>query len=118
MKRSGIFSHLLPALAFGCAMGAAAPALAQSAVAPAGAMVPVAAPVVSKTVAGRLSMADKFKTEAAAQASCPADTVVWSTMARSKVMHLSGSRYFGRTKRGAYICEKTALAAGYRLAKD
>jgi hypothetical protein len=54
---------------------------------------------------------------AAAQASCPADKVVWSTFSRSKSFHLASSRYFGKTKHGAYLCEKAALAAGFHAAK-
>ena len=48
---------------------------------------------------------DQYATEAEAKASCPADTVVWVNP-RSKVYHASGSRNYGKTKRGAYMCEK------------
>jgi len=61
---------------------------------------------------------ETFTTVAAAQASCPADTVVWSTFSRSKSFHLAASRYFGKTKHGAFVCEKVALAAGFHAAKS
>ena len=137
MKITQISRRLLPALTFACAMGAAPFAMAQTAAAPAGAMAPAAAPMAAPAAtpmaapaapmaapmaapasAAKLTKAEKFKTEAAAQASCPGDTVVWSTMTKSKVLHASGSKYFGKTKHGAFVCEKTAQAAGYHLAKN
>ncbi|NNM58077.1 hypothetical protein [Acidocella sp.] len=127
MKVIQISRRLLPALTFACAMGVAPLAMAQTAAAPAGTMAPMAAPaapaaamapVAAKPVAAKLTKAEKFKTEAAAQASCPGDTVVWSTMTKSKVLHTSRSRYFGKTKHGVFVCEKTAEAAGYHLAKN
>ena len=130
MKITQISRRLLPALTFACAMGVAPLAMAQTAAAPAGTMAPMAAPAApaatmapmaapaAKPVAAKLTKADKFKTEAAAQASCPADTVVWSTMTKSKVLHASGSKYFGKTKHGVFVCEKPAEAAGYHLAKN
>ncbi|MDD2794547.1 hypothetical protein [Acidocella sp.] len=127
MKVIQISRRLLPALTFACAMGVAPLAMAQTAAAPAGTMAPMAAPaapaaamapVAAKPVAAKLTKAEMFKTEAAAQASCPGDTVVWSTMTKSKVLHASSSKYFGKTKHGAFVCEKTAEAAGYHLAKN
>ena len=54
-----------------------------------------------------------FDTEAAAQAHCPSDTVVWLNT-RSGIYHEKGMRWYGRTKHGAYVCKKEADAAGYR----
>jgi hypothetical protein len=54
-----------------------------------------------------------FATEQAAQKHCPADTVVWLNTA-SGIYHLKGQRWYGRTKHGAYVCEKEADAAGDR----
>ena len=126
MKVIQISRRLLPALTFACAMGVAPLAMAQTAAAPAGTMAPMAAPAAAtmapvaaaKPVAGKLTKAEKFKTEAAARASCPGDTVVWSSMTKSKVLHTSRSKYFGKTKHGVFVCEKTAEAAGYHLAKN
>jgi hypothetical protein len=59
-----------------------------------------------------------FSSVAAAKASCPADTVVWSTLSKSKSYHLASSKYYGKTKHGAYLCEKAATAAGYHPSKS
>ncbi len=104
---------ILPAA---CALAlAAAPAMAQSAggatVAPAG----VAAPTKAKPM--KLPAADAFKTVALATAHCPGDTVVWSTLSKSKSYHTASSKYYGKTKHGAYVCEKDATAAGFHASK-
>ncbi|MDR3520642.1 MAG: hypothetical protein P4L54_03405 [Acidocella sp.] len=123
------------ALAALFALGVAAPAFAQSAMAPAAA--PTTAPAASSTMApattkpakpakvkkptttttASKSTAGRFKTEAEAKASCPMDTVVWAS-SKSKAYHLSTSKLYGKTKSGAYECQKTADAAGYHAAKD
>jgi hypothetical protein len=59
---------------------------------------------------------DQFKTEEAAKSHCPGDTIVWATLSRAKAFHLSGDRYYGKTRRGAYMCEKDALKAGLHQA--
>jgi len=58
----------------------------------------------------------QFATEAEAKTSCPTDIVVWVNL-RSKVYHTHDSASFGRTKRGAYMCERDTAAAGYRAPK-
>jgi hypothetical protein len=60
---------------------------------------------------------EKFKTPAAAAAHCPDDTVVWSSFSSSRVYHLAASKYYGKTKHGAYVCEKDAVADGYHASK-
>jgi hypothetical protein len=57
----------------------------------------------------------QFSTEAAARRSCPSDTVVWGNSS-SKTLHLSGDRYFGKTKHGAFMCQREAMQAGYHVA--
>lgn len=47
--------------------------------------------------------------------SCPGDTPVWVNL-RSGIFHLPGTRYYGHTARGQFMCERAALAAGYRAA--
>jgi hypothetical protein len=59
----------------------------------------------------------QFSTEAAAKAHCPTDTVVWVNP-RSKVYHFAGTRDYGRTKSGTYMCEKDTAGAGFRAAKN
>ena len=54
-----------------------------------------------------------FDTEAAAQAHCPRDEVVWLNT-NSGVYHEKGMRWYGRTKHGAYVCRKEADATGDR----
>ncbi len=61
--------------------------------------------------------ADQFSTEAQAKARCPGDTVVWVNL-DSKVYHFAGTRNYGTTKSGAYMCERDATAAGSRAAKN
>jgi hypothetical protein len=55
---------------------------------------------------------DQYATEAEAKATCPADSVVWVNL-RSGVSHASGSRSYGQTREGAYMCEKDSAAAGF-----
>jgi hypothetical protein len=60
--------------------------------------------------------ANQYTTELAARARCPSDTVVWVNTS-SGVYHYSGTRYYGRTHRGAYMCEADARANGYRASR-
>jgi hypothetical protein len=57
----------------------------------------------------------QFASEVQARAHCPSDTVVWVNL-NSKVYHFSGTPDYGRTKRGAYMCERDT--AGFRAAKN
>ena len=61
--------------------------------------------------------ANEFATETQAKARCPADTVVWANLP-SRIYHFSDTRYYGQTKHGAYMCERDAVAAGMRAAKN
>jgi hypothetical protein len=58
-----------------------------------------------------------FDTEASAQAHCPRDVVVWLNIP-SGIYHYKGERWYGRTKHGAYTCEKEAIAAGDRASEN
>jgi hypothetical protein len=60
--------------------------------------------------------AGQFADEASAKARCPADTVVWVNLP-SKIYHFAGTRSYGTTKRGAYMCEKEAIAGENRASK-
>ena len=46
----------------------------------------------------------------------PSDAVVWVNSA-SHLYHGSGSRNYGKTRTGAYMCEQDSVAAGFRAAK-
>ena len=61
--------------------------------------------------------AGEYTTELAARARCPSDTIVWANTP-SRIYHYSGTRYYASTRRGAYMCEADARAAGYRAAKN
>ena len=61
--------------------------------------------------------ADQYTTELAARARCPSDTVVWVNTP-TRIYHYSGTRYYGQTHKGAYMCEADARAAGYRAARN
>ncbi len=61
--------------------------------------------------------ANEYSTEAQAKARCPSDTVVWVNL-KSKVYHFSGTRFYGNTEHGAYMCERDTAAAGMRAAKN
>lgn len=67
--------------------------------------------------AGTSASATQFTTAAQAKGHCPGDTVVWGNL-NSKVYHYSGSRDYGTTKSGAYMCEKDTAAAGFHAAKN
>ena len=56
----------------------------------------------------------QYSSEAAATSACSGDTVVWAN-ASSKALHMSGDKYYGKTKHGFYTCQKQALASGYHV---
>src|ERR1700740_797317 len=58
-----------------------------------------------------------FRTETAAKSVCGSQPVVWAHTS-SRVLHAGGSQYYGKTKRGAYMCENTAEQAGYHMANN
>ena len=61
--------------------------------------------------------AGQYTTELAARARCPSDTVVWVNTP-TRIYHYSGTRYYGHTLKGAYMCEADARAGGYRAARN
>jgi hypothetical protein len=74
------------------------------------------APVSQAAVVAQ-SLPPLFSTEDAAQAHCPRDVVVWLNIP-SGIYHYGGERWYGRTKHGAYACEKEAIAAGDRASEN
>ena len=101
----------------GAAAPAAAPAPAPAPLAPAPA--PTYQPKPKPMQAARPTGAGQFASETEAKARCPGDTVVWvNTKGKSHTYHYSGSRWFGTTKQGAYMCEADAGAAGYHASKS
>ncbi len=75
------------------------------------------APAPKRTRAAAAPKAGQFASEAEAKANCPGDTVVWANTG-TKVYHRAGTASYGKTKRGAYMCEKDTAAAGIRAAKN
>jgi hypothetical protein len=96
---------------------APAPAPAPAPLAPAPA--PTYQPKPKPVQAARPTGAGQFSSEAEAKGRCPTDTVVWvNTKGKSHTYHYSGSRWYGTTKQGAYMCEADAGAAGYHASKS
>ena len=91
-----------------------APPVKEPTPAPAATKAPQAPAPAAKTAP---TGANQFATEAAAKAHCPSDTIVWLNTA-SKIFHFASSKDYGKTKAGAYMCEKDSLAAGNRAAKN
>ena len=96
----------------------AAPAPAPQKPAPTTTAAPVPAPAQqpSPSKDSATLEAGQFADEASAKARCPTDTVVWVNLP-SKVYHFVGTKSYGTTKRGAYMCEKEAIAAEDRASK-
>jgi hypothetical protein len=46
-----------------------------------------------------------------------ADTVVWVNL-HSKIYHYAGHKTYGKTKTGAYMCERDTAAQGMRASKN
>jgi hypothetical protein len=59
----------------------------------------------------------QFPTEQPAQQHCPKDVVVWLNLPTG-VYHFKGERWYGKTKRGAFVCEKDADRAGDRATRN
>lgn len=78
--------------------------------------VPAPAPQTSAPKDNATLEAGQFADEASAKARCPTDTVVWVNLP-SKIYHFAGTKSYGTTKRGAYMCEKEAIAAEDRASK-
>jgi hypothetical protein len=76
---------------------------------------PPTAPYTAPTTTPAPTGAGQFGSEYAAKAHCPSDTVVWANL-NSRIYHFAGSRDYGRTKHGAFMCERDT--AGFRAAKN
>jgi hypothetical protein len=121
--RAGVATTSAPAT-----RGAANPVEPAPAPAPAAAPAPppAAAPArPSRTLAARPAPtttaaptgANQFPAEVQARARCPSDTVVWANTS-SRIYHFAGTKSYGTTKAGAYMCEQDARAEGIRAAKN
>ena len=72
---------------------------------------------VPALVVAQASLPPVFSTESEAQAHCPRDVVVWLNIP-SGIYHYKGERWYGRTKHGAYACEREAIKAGDRASEN
>jgi hypothetical protein len=95
----------------------AEPAARTAAPAPAAPAPTAAAPAPAPSSATTRTGANQFSSEAQAKARCPSDTVVWVNL-DSKIYHFGGTRNYGTTKKGAYMCERDALGETFRAAKN
>ena len=96
----------------------ATPAPAPTASAPPSRPAPSPAPAAgSAPNPGNPVGANQFSTEAQAKYRCPTGTIVWVNL-KSKVYHFSGTRFYGNTEHGAYMCESDTSAEGMRAAKN
>jgi hypothetical protein len=99
---------------------AAPPAAATAAPAepePAAESAPPAKPTKRKSTSGMAAGPGQFAAEAEAKAKCPTDTVVWVNT-KSKIFHYANHPDYGKTKKGAYMCEADATTAGARASKN
>jgi hypothetical protein len=96
---------------------APAPPPTPTAAAPPPSTVPSPTANAAPGVPGKPEGANEFSTETQAKARCPTDTVVWVNLT-SKIYHYSGTKIYGNTKHGAYMCEHDTAAAGMRAAKN
>ena len=76
---------------------------------------PSSAPISSGTPS--TPQEGQYTTELAARARCPSDTVVWVNTP-TRIYHYTGTRYYGHTLKGAYMCEADARTGGYRPARN
>jgi hypothetical protein len=97
----------------------AAPTETQAAPAPAPRRpTPTAAPVQQPSAPKSTATleAGQFADDVSAKASCPTDTIVWVNLP-SKIYHFAGTKNYGTTNRGVYMCEKVAIAGENRASK-
>jgi hypothetical protein len=60
---------------------------------------------------------EKYDNEQSAQKHCPSDIVVWVNLPTG-VFHFKGQRWYGMTKKGAYVCQQEALKEGDRASRN
>jgi hypothetical protein len=59
----------------------------------------------------------QYPTAQQAQRHCPNDIVVWLNIP-TRIYHMPGTRWYGMTKYGAFVCEAAADRAGDRPAAN
>jgi hypothetical protein len=69
--------------------------------------------VLASTGFAQAFVQTKFASEETARQRCPIDMVVWLILPGNSFV-VKGDPRFGTTQRGAYMCERDAIAAGNR----
>jgi hypothetical protein len=90
--------------------------LAQSTTSPPQIQPPAKTTPTQASHSSRSSM-QQYKTEADAKSHCGTDQVVWGNTS-SHALHDRGTKYYGKTTHGAYMCKGLAVSAGYHEAKE
>jgi hypothetical protein len=60
---------------------------------------------------------NQYQDQVAAQQHCPKDVVVWLNLP-TMIWHNQGTRWYGMTKSGAYVCRKEAAVEGARGSRN
>jgi hypothetical protein len=92
-----------------------APASPPTTATPAPASVPTTAPSAPAATAAP-TRPSQYKTEAEAKGRCPSDKVVWVDL-DSKLYYVAGQAAYGKTRTGAYMCERDSAAEGIRASR-
>jgi hypothetical protein len=113
------FLAVLPALAFAVTMSATGVAQAKTKkkTADTATTQSTASTTNTATSSKSHSKLPGYKTESEAKSACGGSTVVWHATG-SKAYHTATSKYFGKTKHGAYVCEKAAMDGHLHAAKN
>jgi len=69
--------------------------------------------MLASTGSAQAFVQTKFASEETARQRCPTDMVVWLTLPGNSFV-VKGDPRYGTTQRGAYMCERDAIAAGNR----
>ena len=64
-----------------------------------------------------LAKVQLYKTEADSKSRCGGDEVLWANTS-SHALHDPGTKYYGRTKHGGFVCKDMAINAGYHESKQ
>jgi hypothetical protein len=75
------------------------------------------AAVISTTLTLPANAQSYFPTPERAQQHCPNDIVVWLNIP-THIYHMPGTRWYGATKNGMFVCEREADKAGDRQSRN
>ncbi len=74
-------------------------------------------PPSTGTTTAPTAQAGQYSTEASAKQHCPSDNVVWANT-KSMIYHYAGTKDYGKTKEGAFMCQQESNRSGFRAAKN